>query len=914
MDFYAEKRTIEDAKRALDGDYLRRSEGPKIVSFIERAYKTYYKDATNRPPDSYSHAAMRTALDLIADEVLVETPGALDLLSTFASEGYTWNSDDLENSLAFAISRVCESAKVITYKQREALWQASTRKSIFGWGRCVRFSVFSFPHDPDATIKLLEQTEFTDTAIAPITYLKWFLRFTDNERTSDAIDALFLNASATLISDTFDGLHDRELVKYGLPLMLPWVLKKPLWSQREFCQMCARLSLHVSVPALRWIALYGHRIALQASCEALKTLGSSDDLDVIKKVSREAWDPEITKMARAVMVELRTEQPHKPTQLSREIQELVDGIDEPTGWSFEERQLLDLCSRGCDTNASKNADAKLDDAKIAAFHELFADKVRRYRRAPESFEDSNLRQGIWVASEAPFDRDLHSARALIQLMDSPRVSDTMRGLALGSLFHISAHGQLWLDDDLARTVDRLARNKVWKGRKKLQLLTCALPYSLDTWLAALEEVEGFNDVPIEEHHHILQITDDDEAKKCLVSFYNLCDEMRLRGVLSETDMTSHARFFPIWIQLTSTVSASTRKVIAERLASTESLLVEPYFQAVVCDATEDQQVRVAAIDALGVFGGRLSIAALMEAQGARALRAPATRAIASIEERFPASEYASRGSLSIADSGDLSGALTQMGASEGDISIYQDVLDATRSKDTRSPDDSSTGTSPRHADGLVARSEQRVDIARLAAPPRSLPMVRVTYALVGTDFFETSGFLAMCIGLTLVLSVLGGDLSSMICPGLILLYGLLMCFASLTADESKADLELLRNGFIAPGKLLEKWTREEGSSDSKTTVHCYKFEFLAESGQTHTFTHNSNRALKRLTDEVHEPILYLLGDDGELLKRRPFDAMTLVRIDGSGNPKPSLNAWFFLLLDLICLAGCAWMLLQTYIT
>lgn len=914
MDFYAEKRALEEVKNALDGGYLRSSKGPEVVAFIERAYQTYYKDATNRPPDSYSHAGMQTALELIADDLLVKTPGALDIVSTFASEGYTWSSDDLENALAFAVSRLCESAEIITYSQREALWAASSRENIFGWGRCVRFAVFSYPHDPNATIARLKETEFTDRAVSPRTYLEWFLRFTEGElldHTIAAISALFMNASTTLIARLFDELDDRALVQDGLPLMAPWTMQHPRWSQREFCQMCQRLELRVAAPALRWIVSNGHRSALVAACEALESLGSTRDVSALKLVSDDAWDQETAEVARRALQASRYRQPPSASHVYLQLDTLAERTEEPTGWSFEERQLLDLCSRGCVTNSQASALAKLDEDTIDTFHELFADRVRRYCQDPDVYESSNINQGVWLSSEAPFDRGLHAAKALIQLIDSPKVEDETKSNALESLFHIAGHGQLRLDEDLAETVGRLANSTPWQGRKRLQLLTCALPYDLDDWLEAIDAVNGFDDIPKHEHHHILQIEDDAKARACLVSFYNLCDEMRLRGLLSELDMSAHARFFPIWIRLTATVSASTRKLIAARLAATESLLVEPYFQAVAQDAAEDQQIRVAAIEALGQFGGRLCIAALLDAQGTRALRASATAAIASIEARFPAAEYASRGSLSLAEAGELSGALTQMGAGEGDISIYQDVLEAARFKGTRPVGEPREATDG--ADALVARREQRIDVARLSAPPRSILTIRFTYALVGTDLLETSSFYAICIGLTIVLSVLGSGVASMICPGLILIYGLGMLFAGLTSDRNKADLELLKRGYIAPGRLLETWTRKEGSSDSQTTVHGYKFEFMAESGRTHTFTHKANRALRALTDEEHEPILYILGDDGELLERRPFDAMKLVRINKRGRPTPSASAWFFMLLDATCFAGCAWFLLRTYL-
>ena len=173
------------------------------------------------------------------------------------------------------------------------------------------------------------------------------------------------------------------------------------------------------------------------------------------------------------------------------------------------------------------------------------------------------------------------------------------------------------------------------------------------------------------------------------------------------------------------VTASTRKVLVERIAGAELMASAPFLERVAADAGEDVEVRRVAIQALGRTGNRLNLPALLPAREDRALRADAARGHRGHRAALPGPRQidAQAGALSLTEPDEIRGALSVMGASAGEVSLYQDVQESVGRAEVP----------PKETSSAPRSSKMRADLARLPAPPRSLGLVPLGYFLRGDD-------------------------------------------------------------------------------------------------------------------------------------------------------------------------------------
>ena len=426
----------------------------------------------------------------------------------------------------------------------------------------------------------------------------------------------------------------------------------------------------------------------------------------------------------------------------------------------------------------------------------------------------------------------------------------------------------------------------------------------------LERIEGepFEGIPHELHRRLLAHVEQrgGPARADLARFYERLNETQLRGLVRQTKVSAHEQALPVWTGLARRVTASTRKVLVERIAGAELMASAPFLERVAADAGEDVEVRRVAIQALGRTGNRLNLPALLPAREDRALRADAARAIEAIEQRYPAEQIdAQAGALSLTEPDEIRGALSVMGASAGEISLYQDVQESV----------GPTGEEPKAARAPARAPAGRGDLARLSAPPRRLGLIPLVTFLLGDSIAETLALGTVALSLVLAGAGIaqgsfgGEDGLSLACP--LVLFGgagaLMMVLNLLPDSQWWRRMRALREGYVALGEVIERERERDTIKRNPPTYYHYTFRFMAEDGLTYTFTHTeTDSANPRLEGAQAEPILYRPDEDGKPRGCEPVDALSHVHIDARGRFRPTWGAWARLgVLALVC-AGLLW--------
>lgn len=900
MDFDRARRIISDATRELKS----------AIEGFEQAYLNQHADdifvATRSMYEKHysrswsSQDVMKKGLELLHSPVLRDRRDVLELLVRAAQDLDPFGDESVANTLAGCLTlAVRQTALELDDDLRRGLSAAGKREEAFGWGSCVTLTVLSYPYDPDRVIEVLRGTSFKAKSDTILKHHRWFIRHASGARFAEVLATFYDEIGDASIAFAFDDLGEENArqLEDALLAIAEYFSTHHSWAERELCQLVARLELRDAAPLVAWIIRDGHRLALDEAIAALGALGSPEWSEVLEVPRERAWSPETRRAAEEARAALSQRSELAGRTLHDRLAALLEERPEPTGFDFDERQLLDVCTKGVEGSDDDEAQARVDGDVVEEFFEMFSRKLRQHEDEPE-LDEGNLRQAIWVASEPPFAFSPRADSQLTRALLSHYDGETRNG-ALGSLFYLAKHGRLQPSEHVRERLMEQAHSGHWSGRRLLQILTCALPDSRGEWVAQIDELGGFNDVPHEEHVHLLNLPSREKARALLELFYARCDETQFRGLMRKLDVAAYEPFLPIWVGMVGQVSASTRKLLVQRIAEAELLTAEPFLQQVVSDGGEDVSVRATAAWALGKVGSRLSLAALLEAQQVRALRKDATEAIEAIEARYPAADFAAgQGALSLAGDGGVRGALSLMGADEGAISLYEEVQAALEAPRSSAGEDRAPSVA-------LARSHQRADIARLSAPPRSVWRARIAYIFLGHSLFDLFGVLFIYFGILTSAFAVAND-GTLWCTAISLLIGAVWLYSNYADARTSRYIRALRSGYVAMGEKTGRRVTIDRSGESETKTYHYDFRFMAENGEYYTFTQDEEDLRAALEDESEEPILYVPDRDGEPTVKLPLDAIRLVRIDRKGRLRLSAIAIVLLTGELGGLVGILW--------
>lgn len=364
--------------------------------------------------------------------------------------------------------------------------------------------------------------------------------------------------------------------------------------------------------------------------------------------------------------------------------------------------------------------------------------------------------------------------------------------------------------------------------------------------------------------------------------------MTQRILLKTLDSADHAPLLPELVELGKTAtSPATQRVALDACARIGHVAAEPLVLEMLDSPI--RALRLAAARAAAAVATRRSIARLHELVEDETiqLKATAMEAIEAIEERYPASKFATRGGLTLAEGDSIRGALSVAVGDDGALSLYDEVERALE-REPAAPS-SSTETS------LATRASDAVMPAwyALQPAPRKVPLGGVLELHTIHSLPAAISVIAMMMVGTFIWIPEG-----MLIPHTWI--GLMVAFISFTLGHSKARMHAraLRDGIPTMAEFREMRQYKNGNDN---VVYEYTFEYMTEEGELATSKRTFRTRRTRFEDAKPDPMLYLPGEgDAEIVLLDEFQA---IHVDKTGKLNTRKLVMFFI--TLYILAGAA---------
>ncbi len=243
-------------------------------------------------------------------------------------------------------------------------------------------------------------------------------------------------------------------------------------------------------------------------------------------------------------------------------------------------------------------------------------------------------------------------------------------------------------------------------------------------------------------------------------------------------------------------------------------------------------------EVLGQVGTQASLARLHAMEGDAKTRQAAQQAAASILERHPV--HATSGSLTLAQTDDIAGALSLAGATPGDVSLYQraqEVLSAPKSR------------------GLPARRSQTSmtindGFLNLPAAPRRLPLDIAAYHLIAGPRPRYPGLWLLGLWSTVICSVFT-DMARPVALGV----GLLAMIFSWVL--SQRHNRMLTHGIPTYAEVRDVQHVRRHFKRKNINPYAYRFEFMNEDQELVQVSRTYDNRMPELEDDPLEPALYV---------------------------------------------------------
>lgn len=815
-------------------------------------------------PTSRSDAARSSLIELAISDLIVELPDARSAL---------------HDTLAACISE----PQALSNHQRSLLWDASSRRDAFSTEQRLAYKLLCFPHNAVITGKLLRAATFhpNSTILIDFFHKLFELRDADLDAALKLVNALTLAIPDELVASLLKQVSTPEAASFLCEALGERILIERRWHGLELFDLFSRTASLDAAPVIAWIALEGSPHHTERACELLTTIGSRDDLAALDLVRELAWNPSCVATASIARSECSEREPPTSARYTS-LRALASRHRAPSGWTFQERQTMHHFESLSELGPRRTRSKRPPEDVVDEFYRILSDKVTLLSdtASTQNLEDIDAAFSHVMSTSGSYPERARSLAHIALAASNGRLGE----LAVDTLYGLAIRGELRTTPEDADRYISSSSTYDSNDPQHAMLLVCALPHHLDAYTDFIDAF-GFDLVPHQTHRHILNSTDPDLSKSALEAFYTRCSETQLRGLFASLDVTDFEHLFPTWIQLAHRVTPSTRQIINARLAETMSRALEPYFARTAEDQDEDHQIRSDAILALGQVGTRASVALLAKLESERRYRAAASTALERIEDRYPASEYADAGSLSLAADDGHAGALSEVHDTEHALSLYREDRVTARAEHNPAP-----------SEPAALERAQRADISRLAAPPRDTNMITVTYAALGSSWRRVIATPLFAFGTagTILLNPIDPTLSLL--PLSLTTLGIMAFVASLVDFQPREDLKLLKYGYIGMARLVNIETEWTGLGTQRKPTHHYTFRYTTEAGSPRDLVHSTGSLAPELEDEELEPILYILDDDNNVSLERPLDAITRAQIGARGTPLPNRRARWLLFL------------------
>lgn len=891
-------RTVTRIRNAYKVGYVPDEAAEELVDVLDALVSTATDTVDSEPGIQPQGDTLEVALSVIVEHESARCAETIPALVEVANSDTLRDHTGSRAALIGALTACIKDPTALDLDARTQLWRASTRAQVFPPAERLTLKILSFPYQAHVTTKLLRATSFSDstTIVKTLARILFDLREADITSARTSLDALFTQPSRRACEEVLGCIEEREELVFLIDVLGARIFADPSWHQPELFAQIERHLLRDAIPLVSWLAIEGEPRHVDRACELVDALGSRDDQHTLDHIIHYAIDHDTVALAEHAR-DACSRRPPPISALYKALHDLARTHQSSSTWTFSERQLLHHCHHTYIGPSSRQATQGEDDTIIADFLDTLATKAASLDELGSAVALETLRVAFDVATALPNHYiEAVTSRACTALMSK---HSHLREIAADSLYRLATQGRLQTTRSHADRCIAASAEYPSHTERRENLLVCALPYHLEPYALHLDAF-GIDQIPHTPHTHILGALDSALARGALDTLYAHCSETQLRGLIGDLDMSKHERFFTTWITLTKRVTASTRKIINQQLAATEANVIEPYFAHTAGSAVEDDQVRIVAIDALGRLGTRASVALLMELSSTRQFRDEANLALASIQDRYPASDYADAGSLTLSEHDPLAGALSRALETEHALTLYREIeaLVGPTTHNEAPPRPSAISRTP------------RTDLARLSAPPRDIRAAAIAYYLLGSSWKRAAAVPMIALGTTSTVISAGIDPAFGLMPWFITAVGIISLIASVLDKQSKLELKLLEYGHIAMAELDHVELEQQKSHASEDTTHHYKLRFTTETGEDHVFMYSASESVGALEDEALEPVLYIMGDDQRVEVERPLDTFALVRIGEHGAPTITPSArWMLLIQALSVIASILVMIL-----
>ncbi len=264
-----------------------------------------------------------------------------------------------------------------------------------------------------------------------------------------------------------------------------------------------------------------------------------------------------------------------------------------------------------------------------------------------------------------------------------------------------------------------------------------------------------------------------------------------------------------------------------------------------------------AVNAAGVIGTRRCLSHLLEIResGGRLLSAHAEGAMEAIEARYPASDYAEQGSLTLSEGDGMDGALSLALGDAGTLTLYREVEDVIA--DTMKPADQDAPREPKQA-------SSEPSIYRLDVPPRKLGI-----NLYIACFYQKNraGFASLIIPLLapIIVGWYSSDMGSIVS----LVFFIVVALGIYRVLRISALLRHGQPSYAEHLSITDEYSYDRETGNRRHVGYKQHFAFMSETGDiietSRRFTSNGFRddleAFVR--SGADDPILFVPREGGE---------------------------------------------------
>jgi|GEM_PF-2657407 len=821
-----------------------------VLETGDRVFRDGY-DGRESPavsPSPTDDARFGELLELLHREGIRDEPGVLERLALWCAHLREDAREELANHLAgatkLAFDRTTRPREPALCRQLAA---AAERERPLSFGNRVALARLAAPHAPETYVALMARTDMK-TEAAVDAHVEELCAHRDAPGFEPAFRALVAALEVDEREHVYGALDKRPGAAGLLVHVAAVEVTRSHTAHSDLAKCCGRLATRDVEPLLLYLVEHGHRHALSPAVAALKVCGSRDAVPALERAAKGAWSPSVRTEARQAIADA-SPRPPSDSPAAERLRAVVAGQADPTGWIFDERQLLDQC---VEQRAKDDAPTTLAPDRVDALMGVLRSHLAALEGAPGR-DPTNLVSCAWLLRHPPLSDHADAVPRLLDLLELE--VRPIRFAARISLLDLAERGALRLSREAQERLLRQLDDPVWTAQSRVEIAAMGLPAASRRWA----EVSPADAEPERLQRILCRLPASDETRSALASLYAAVDVTRRRGLLRQVEAGWDAALLPVWSDVGRHGVPATQRAVVDLCRRLGDVAAEPFMLEVLANSP-DESVRGAAMDALGDFGTIAALDALVAVQGPLAQRGAA--AAEAIRARHLAAGGPGDGALSLPEAPDDGGGLALVAAQ-----LPEELAGVELGRPaTDEPDEAAAATAWRAAD--AARSAWD----RLAAPPRRVPWsIRLTTALLCGErgaFWAWAFLIPVVVGpLVLPLRQMNGGGLAVVGLVWLAVAWVLFSWARDGVKRGRRQLRALRDGVATYAKRerVQRHTTRSKSGNTSTTGWTYHFALEGEDGRTYPHEQyvSGSRQKARLEDDEREPVLYLVDADGK---------------------------------------------------